>query len=189
MVTKAKRRGKAKRKVITEEASRRRRKTVKVKRPKKKIMKNDGDTPPSLYAVVRIRGSVNIQKSIKDTLDIMRLNRVNHCVLVPSNPSFKGMLHKAEECLTWGEINEQTLEKLIFKRCRIEGKKPGKEKASEIAKKVISADKEDLKKIDIKPVFRLVPPSKGYKSIRKFFPGGDLGYRGDKINELLKRMI
>ncbi|MGC8949630.1 MAG: 50S ribosomal protein L30, partial [Thermoprotei archaeon] len=47
----------------------------------------------------------------------------------------------------------------------------------------------DLKMI--KPVFRLHPPRKGFKkSVKKMYTdGGELGYRGPKINELLLRMI
>jgi large subunit ribosomal protein L30 len=43
----------------------------------------------------------------------------------------------------------------------------------------------------IKPVFRLHPPKKGFKrSVKKMFnDGGELGYRGPEINELLLRMI
>lgn len=36
---------------------------------------------------------------------------------------------------------------------------------------------------------RLAPPRKGLKSIKKFYPKGDLGYRGDKINEFAMRMM
>ncbi|RLI23172.1 50S ribosomal protein L30, partial [Candidatus Bathyarchaeota archaeon] len=44
---------------------------------------------------------------------------------------------------------------------------------------------------DIKPVFRLHPPRKGFKGkIKKSFKaGGASGYRGEAINELLERMI
>jgi len=42
---------------------------------------------------------------------------------------------------------------------------------------------------EIVPVFRLTPPSKGFKSIKEHWPKGDLGYRGKEINELIKRMI
>ena len=41
----------------------------------------------------------------------------------------------------------------------------------------------------IKPVFRLSPPSGGFNAVKEYYPKGDLGYRGEKINELLKRMI
>jgi large subunit ribosomal protein L30 len=45
----------------------------------------------------------------------------------------------------------------------------------------------DFKKL--KPVFRLTPPSKGFKSVKEAYPKGDLGYRGKEINELMGRMI
>lgn len=36
---------------------------------------------------------------------------------------------------------------------------------------------------------RMSPPKGGYKAIRKFYPKGDLGYRGTAINELIRKMI
>ncbi|MEM0379812.1 MAG: 50S ribosomal protein L30, partial [Desulfurococcaceae archaeon] len=43
----------------------------------------------------------------------------------------------------------------------------------------------------IKPVFRLHPPQGGFKkSIKKpYGDGGELGYRGRDINELIMKMI
>ncbi|MEM1642354.1 MAG: 50S ribosomal protein L30, partial [Desulfurococcaceae archaeon] len=43
----------------------------------------------------------------------------------------------------------------------------------------------------IKPVFRLHPPRKGFKGSTKrpYDQGGELGYRGSAINELIKRML
>ena len=152
----------------------------------KKVTEAGSET--SLFAVIRVRGPVNVRSDIEDTLDMLRLNRVNHCVLIPGDPSHAGMLRKAEECITWGEINQQTLEKLLFKRGMAGGKRVEKASAGELANKIISAGRvaDDSK---LKPVFRLNPPSKGYKAIRRFYPKGALGYRGEKINELLKRMV
>jgi large subunit ribosomal protein L30 len=200
MVTKAKQRGKAKRKVLAERSRKTRKPAVKVKRPKRRVKRAERagkDAKVSLFAVIRVRGTVGTIRSVRDTLDMLMLGRKNHCVLVPGNPSYRGMLRKSEECITWGEINQQTLEKLVYKRGKrapAEGKKPegaankdiNKSKAGELAKKIMSAG---VKEAGVKPVFRLNPPSKGYKSVRKFFPKGDLGYRGEKINGLLKRMI
>jgi large subunit ribosomal protein L30 len=43
---------------------------------------------------------------------------------------------------------------------------------------------------DVKPLFRLSPPKKGYEGIKRGFgAGGALGYRGEKINDLISRMI
>lgn len=111
-----------------------------------------------MFAVIRLRGSVNLNQRIIDTLDMLNLKKVNHCVLVEDNPSNKGMLKKAENWITWGEVSKE-MEKLLKEK-----RGPGK-------------------------VYRLSPASKGLKSIKVHYPKGDLGYRGDKINDLLKRMI
>ncbi len=145
-----------------------------------------------LYAVIRVRGSVKVRKEIKDTLIMLRLKRVNNCIIVPKTPEYEGMIKKARFYITWGEINKETLEKLVLKRGepkqKIQGKKKLEEKeAKEIVEKILK--QKSLKGLEIKPVFRLHPPKKGYKSIKLTYPKGALGYRGEKINELLERMI
>ena len=152
-----------------------------------------------MYAVVRIRGRVGVRKEVEDTLRMLRLKRVNNCVLVPENPSFKGMLEKAKDYITWGEINKETLVALLRKRLRLKGDKRVDEK---ILKEVTDFNSfeefadallegkirlKDFEKLN--PVFRLTPPSKGFKSVKQHWPKGDLGYRGEAINELLERMI
>lgn len=142
-----------------------------------------------LFAVVRVRGSVGITRDLADTLMMLRLHRINHCVIVPKNQNFAGMLHKARNFITWGEIDRETLEKLVAKRGRFAGDKRVTDLnyAKELAHLIISG--KPAKETGIKPVFRLSPPSKGYKSTKALYPKGSLGYRGERINELLKRMI
>lgn len=142
-----------------------------------------------LLAVVRIRGLVGVKKDIISTLLMLRLDRVNHCVIVPKNPNFEGMLEKAKYFITWGEIDKETLEKLVAKRGRLAGDEriTDVSRAKETAQMILSGKK--VAETGIKPVFRLSPPSKGYRSIKSLYPKGSLGYRGVKINELLKRMI
>ena len=48
---------------------------------------------------------------------------------------------------------------------------------------------EMLQKLGGKKVIGLKPPKGGFKSIKKKYPAGDLGYRGDKINQLIERML
>jgi large subunit ribosomal protein L30 len=180
MANKARLRGRAKRKIKKEAGTkvRKSKRVVRKKTEKKEITK-------TLFAVVRVRGRVNVRKGIESTLEMLRLNRVNHCVVIPNSPSYLGMLHKSEECITWGEINQATLEKMLYKRGGKKGKKIDKEKAGEIAKKIMT----EAKSTGVDLFFRLKPPSRGYKAIRHSYPKGALGYRGEKINELLKRMI
>jgi large subunit ribosomal protein L30 len=152
-----------------------------------------------MFAVIRIRGSVNLRKEIKDTLKMLRLNAPNNCVIIPETPDYKGMLEVVKDCVTWGEIDRETLIELLKKRLRLKGNKRVDEKALksvtdfdsfEAFADELLAGRVKLKDFEeIQPFFRLTPPSKGFKSVKEHWPKGDLGYRGKEINELLKRMI
>ncbi len=136
-------------------------------------------------AVLRIRGSVGVAPKVKDTLKMLRLNRVNHCVILSKTPDFEGMLRKAMNYITWGEIKPGVLGALIAKR----GRGPGSKRIEGKDVKILAKKTAERQELKIKPVFRLSPPSRGFRSIRIHFPKGDLGYRGEKINELLEKMI
>ena len=151
-----------------------------------------------MYAAIRVRGKVNVSPNIKKTLELLRLDRVNHLVLVRKEQ--KGMLEKAQSFITFGEIDEKMLALAIEKRGRLEGnKKIGKEflkekkiASFEVLAKSIIEGKTKLELVGIKPVLRLGPPKKGYEraGIKKSYSvGGALGYRASDINKLVKRMI
>ena len=72
-----------------------------------------------MYAVIRIRGSVKTPGEVRKTLKMLRLTRVNHCTIVPKDKTHEGMLNKARHYITWGEIDENTLEKLVSRRGRL----------------------------------------------------------------------
>jgi len=141
-----------------------------------------------MYAVIRVRGSVGLRRDIKDTLAMLRLHRKMHCVLIKKTEDMRGMLVKVKDYITYGEIDDKILELLIKKRGRKSGNKRLTEKE---AREFFEFVKNNEKIPDgMKPVFRLTPPSKGFKkSIKQHYPNGELGYRREKINELLKRMI
>ncbi len=156
----------------------------------------------TLYAIIRIRGTVDVPPKVRATLKMLRLVRKFHAVIYPKNPTIDGMLEVVKDWVTWGEIDKETLKELILKRGRLIGNKPITEEDIKRIFKVSSIDElvDKLLKGEIlwhkykdavKPIFRLHPPKGGFKgSIKKPFGAkGELGYRGDKINELLKRMI
>jgi len=76
------------------------------------------------YAIIRVRGTVNIKPNIKKTLQLLNLTRANHCVLIEETPSTKGMLQIVKDYVTWGEVEKETLTKLIKERGRLEDDKP-----------------------------------------------------------------
>lgn len=146
-----------------------------------------------MLAVIRIRGTVGIRKSIKDTFKILRLEKKNTCIVISETPQYLGMIKKVKDFVTWGDISEETLIELVKKRART--KDNGrltedflkKNKIENIAKKILEGK---IKEIDIRPYFRLSPPSKGFKgSIKQHYPKGVLGNRKEEINQLLKRMM
>jgi large subunit ribosomal protein L30 len=142
-----------------------------------------------MYAAILIRGLVGQKKENKHTLIMLRLVRKMHCVLInEKNDCMKGMLQKIRNYITWGEIDDENLKTLIMKRGRKEGDvRLSESEAEEVFKKLKAGEKIPE---GVKPVFRLSPPSKGFKkSIKQHYPDGELGYRGKDINELLKRMI
>lgn len=110
-------------------------------------------------AVVRVRGSVRTPKKIARALEHLNLRKKHSCTIIEDTPSNKGQLNKIQRFVTWGPVNEETL-------------------------KIIEKHKHNK-------TYRLNPPRKGFgrKGIKLPFKlGGALGDRGEKINDLLKRM-
>ena len=141
-----------------------------------------------MYVAIRIRGGINVKKDVKETLAFLNLPKINNCVLIPEKPTFEGMLRKAKNMITWGEIKQEQLEKLLRKRALLQGdKKLTDAQAKEFAEKILKG--ESPKNLGFKVPLRLSPPSGGYVSTRNSYPKGDLGYRGDKINELLEKFV
>jgi large subunit ribosomal protein L30 len=153
-----------------------------------------------VFAAVRVRGIVNVKPDIKRTLQLLRLTRVNHCVLLEENASIKGMLQIAKDYITWGEIDKAILSELIDSRGKLEGDKDLTEDYIKSATSYNNLEKLSQAIIDnkfkykdipnVKPIFRLSPPKKGYEGIKRSFVNkGALGYRRKEINKLLERMI
>ena len=153
----------------------------------------------TMFLVIRVRGTTGVIQNIADTLDMLRLNRISHAVLVEENPSYEGMLQKAKDYITWGEIDAEFVAAMIAKRGRL----PGNNKVTdeyvaensdygniaELSEAVVKGEVK-LTDVGIKPVFRLHPPRKGYEDIRlSVNEGGSLGYRGEEIKDLAQRML
>jgi len=133
-------------------------------------------------------------------MSMLRLNRNCHATLVDDRPAYNGMLRKSKDFLTWGEVSQENIALLLKKRGRLVGdKKLTDEYAKELGYKSLDDLAEALFKVEVecsslskvKPVFRLRPPKKGFKGKikRSYAAGGELGYRGEAINDLLKRMV
>ncbi|MFW6173303.1 MAG: 50S ribosomal protein L30 [Elusimicrobiota bacterium] len=153
-----------------------------------------------VFAAIRIRGTVNVKPDIKRTLKLLCLTRANHCILLEENEVYKGMLQIVKDYTTWGEINKKTLSNLIKSRGRLIGDKNVTEEYIKSATPYDSIEKLSQAIVDnkfkykeipeIKPLFRLSPPKKGYEGIKRSFTNnGALGHRGKEINKLIERML
>ncbi len=170
---------------------------------KKKSRIKEKESIPKLYFAVRIRGAPGMRRKILDTLKMLRMHKLNHGVLIWGTPSFEGMLVKCKDYISFGEIDEKTLIRLLRVRGKIEGNRTLTEEYiksltryksfRELAKALINGEiqyrEKDIYKI--KPVFRLHPPRKGHRgTIKKHYnEGGALGNVGIYINELIHKML
>jgi large subunit ribosomal protein L30 len=149
---------------------------------------------------VRVRGTVRASRDVRETLQMLRLTRNNYAVLIDNRQSFIGMLKGAQNFITWGEASKEIVDMLIRKKGKLAGNKKLTEEYAqtanfksldELAEAIFNCSVEYRKLPNMQPVFKLHPPTKGFKGkIKKNYgTGGELGYRGEKINELIERMV
>ena len=137
-------------------------------------------------AVVLVRGRVGLQYKVKDTLDLLRLRRKNFCVVLESNSVNLGMINKVKDFVTWGEITDETFKQLVSAKAE-EWQGRTQDRKKKYSYKTLEVEGQHYK-----PYFRLNPPRKGFgrKGIKMGFKaGGALGNRGEKMNDLIERMI
>lgn len=151
-------------------------------------------------ALIRVRGNVGIRKEYEYVFKLMHLTRKNHVTLLEETKSNLGMIRKIKDYSTWGEVTSETLLLLLERKGKLRGNKPltndyvknelGFSSIAELAQAIYTSEINFWKLPNVKPIFRLHPPRKGFrKSIRRPYPNGELGYRGEEINKLLSRMM
>ncbi len=132
-----------------------------------------------LLAVVRVRGTVGVRRSISETLSRLNLKHVNNMVLLYGTKSNIGMVRKCSDFITYGEIDGEQAEKLLTKK----GVKVSKEDMAAVA-----SGKKAMREVMGIPI-RLHPPRHGYEGTKQVYSRkGTLGYRGAEISKLLNRM-
>ncbi|MBO4301858.1 50S ribosomal protein L30 [Methanosarcinaceae archaeon] len=152
-----------------------------------------------MYAVIRVRGPAGVRGEIEDTMKMLRLHKVNHCVILSENAVNTGMVQKVKDYTAFGTIGAEEIEALLINRGRLAG---GDRLTDEYVKentpyadiKALAAAlaNEEVRIKDIpglKPVFRLHPPRKGHAGIKRTVQqGGVLGNHGENISVLLNKM-
>ncbi|MBI2140060.1 uL30 family ribosomal protein [Candidatus Woesearchaeota archaeon] len=115
----------------------------------------------SKLAAIRIRGEIGVRSTIDDTMRLLLLKKKNTCRILEDTPSNRGMLNKAKDFITFGEIDENTLAELINKRSLAQsagkkfqkngaGKQQGEGLSESLSIKKGSKSKGDIGKASIK---------------------------------------
>jgi len=149
--------------------------------------------------IIRIRGSVNVNRNIAATLDMFGLRRVNHAVLIDDRASYLGMLQKTKDYITWGSVDASDVALILRNRGEVIGggrvtdeyvKANSSFKSIDDFAAAFSDFKAELSDLaGLKTLFRMHPPRKGHSGIKRAFAvGGALGNRGDKIKALIHKM-
>lgn len=118
-------------------------------------------------AIIRLRGTDDVNYKIESTMRMLKLHKKHVCSVYEDTPVIRGMVEKCKDYITYGELDEETYKLMIEKRgIKVNGK--------------------------VQNYFHLQPPRGGFGSRglkAAFTNNGALGYRGAKINDLIKKMI
>jgi large subunit ribosomal protein L30 len=151
-----------------------------------------------MFAIVRVKGTVNVSRNVEDALRNLNLDTPNRCVVVPDNSSYRGMLQKIKDMAAFGTIDYDTFLAMLKKRGRLTGEKhidaktvkeTGFDSVDALARAIFDGKTKISAVPSLKSTFRLTPPKRGYKSTKLHYPKGDLGDHKEKISALIKRMI
>lgn len=153
-----------------------------------------------MQAVVQIRGEVNMNYEVEDTLSMLNLHRVNHCALVPEHETFRGMVTKVNDHVAYGEPSQATLETLLRTRAEpAEGSadiddewlsENTEYESVEALAEALLTEETTLKEQGLAPVLRLHPPRGGHDGIKHVVSeGGQIGkHTTEEIDDLLVAM-
>lgn len=140
-----------------------------------------------MYAVVRIRGTVNVIPKAVKALEMLNLRRANNASIWPENDASKRMFKIVEHMVTYGKIDDATLTALIEKK--------GKSLEDKLDVKKVMADLKagkTAKQAGLNNCFTLSPPKGGFerKGIKTpYVMGGVYGERKDGVSKLIAKML
>ena len=153
-----------------------------------------------MQALVQIRGDVNMDTDIHDTLKMLNIHHVNHCTLVPETETYSGMVSKVNDFVAFGEPSQETVALLVEQRGE-----PAEGDADvtdewvaenteyddiETLAEALVAEETTLDDQGLSPTLRLHPPRGGHDGIKHpTKEGGELGrHDTEGIDELLEAM-
>jgi large subunit ribosomal protein L30 len=153
-----------------------------------------------MRALVQIRGNVNMNGDIQDTLAMLNIHRVNHATFVPETDAYSGMVSKVNDYVAHGEPGVETVELLLETRAEpAEGdgditdewvaENTDYDDIAALAEALVDEETR-LQDEGLSPTLRLHPPRGGHDGIKHpTKEGGQLGkHDPDAIDDLLEAM-
>ncbi|SFS51769.1 50S ribosomal protein L30 [Halostagnicola kamekurae] len=154
-----------------------------------------------MKAVVQLRGEVNRETEVDDTLSMLNIHNVNHATLIPDTDAYRGMVTKVNDFVAHGEPDQDVLATLLANRAEpLEGRQSDVDEEwleenteysefSELAEALL-AEETTLREEGLSPTLRLHPPRGGHDGLKHAAAeGGQLGkHTTQEINDLLESM-
>ena len=153
-----------------------------------------------MQALVQLRGEVNQSQAVRDTLEMLNLHRVNHCVLVPETPTYRGMITKVNDWVAHGTPSAEAVATVLRKRAEpAEGSADIDDEwlaehteydSFESLAEALVNEETTLREQGLSPTLRLHPPRGGHDGIKHpTKEGGQLGkHETEDIDTLLEAM-
>jgi LSU ribosomal protein L30P len=154
-----------------------------------------------MKALVQLRGEVNIDRDIRDTLTMLNLGRVNHATFIPEDPTYEGMVTKVNDYVAHGQPSNDTVALLLRRRGETATGEPVTDEwvtnsnttdADDVdtLAAALTAGETTLQDAGLSPTLRLHPPRGGHDGIKQpATTGGQLGvHEPDAIDDLLEAM-
>jgi large subunit ribosomal protein L7e len=159
--------------------------------------------------VIRVRGILNVSPKVKKILQLFRLRQINNGVFVRVNAATTKMLRLVEPFIAYGYPNLKSIRDLIYKRgygkvtgqriplsdnCVVSAGLPGTgiECVEDVVHEVFTCGDNFKAATNFLWPFKLQSPRGGFAGkgkLNHFNEGGACGQQGDKINQLIKKML
>ncbi len=153
-----------------------------------------------MQAIIQLRGEVNVNEGVVDTLDMLNVGRVNHATFVPETDSYRGMITKVNDLVAFGEPSVEAVAATIARRGEpLEGDadvddewiatNTDYEDVAALATAVVD-EETTLREQGLSPTLRLHAPRGGHDGVKHpVIEGGELGrHTTEEIDALLEAM-
>ncbi|SEH53353.1 MULTISPECIES: 50S ribosomal protein L30 [Halopenitus] len=153
-----------------------------------------------MQAIVQLRGDVNMNAEVEDTLEMLNINRVNHATFIPETDTYRGMITKVNDYVAFGEPSHAAVVETLTRRGEpLEGsadiddewvaEHTDYDDVASLATALVD-EETTLRDQGLSPAVRLHPPRGGHDGIKHpVIEGGELGrHATEEIDALLEAM-